>query len=466
MVESLELWLTENNWKTRFFKRDPTLWKGDTEEIEKRLGWIDAPEKSIKFLERGVDSSLEEIAEKSDNVILIGIGGSSLGAELLSNVLGVSKKLYVLDTTIPTKVHYVLRRVTDRSYLIVASKSGKTIETLTLFKIFSQKIPANRVIGISDKGSYLDTLEKNGKISKVYHAPENVGGRFSIATYFGWLASYLLGSKVDQIKEFLNGCIGALEEFKSGQNTTPIQIALFLNKSHQEGNYFLAKGFKPFCLWIEQLVAESLGKDGKGVLPIYDYVSQDFPNVWWFKNTDNNASSTPYSSVITPYDLGYSSYNWMLGVTIFASYIDINPFNQPDVELSKAKTRELLETYSKDGKFPAVSIDTFNLGNVKGSYVSILNFSTNERFAIDIAKELSRTVPYPIAISKGPNYLHSTGQFHKGGPEGGTFIFYYSTPFTIGIPGMPYDLATLAKAQMLGDILTLKQIKSKYVCTI
>jgi transaldolase/glucose-6-phosphate isomerase len=407
----------------RIWQRDPSVWTGGDEAHW--LGWLDEPprmrERIHELMEfaAGVDV---------DDVVLLGMGGSSLAQEVMRRLFA-AERFHVLDTTHPTAIRRLEESIeVDRTLFLAASKSGTTLETRSHVDYFGKQ--GGRFAVITDPGSPLAESAED-----VFYGEPTIGGRYSALSVFGILPAIFMGIDVerllDRAEEMREAC--RLQEGNPG-----LELGLQL-----AGTTFLqVEG--DFGLWVEQLVAESTGKQGRGIVPVRiggDAVEVRLPD---------------------PYELGQEFFRWEFGVAVAGSLLGINPFDQPNVQEAKDRTSALLsETRPVPGTGPGPEgdIDALLAQAGPGSYVAILAFIDPAREAelgplIGRAEETGAAV----AIGLGPRYLHSTGQLHKGGPDNGLFIQVVDDlGKELKIPGRPYGFRTLIAAQAAGDFKALEE---------
>jgi transaldolase / glucose-6-phosphate isomerase len=409
----------------RIWARDRTVWTGGDEA--EWLGWLDEP---ARMLER-VDE-LERLPLDFERVVLLGMGGSSLAPEVLRRAFGVDH-FQVLDTTHPNAV----RRVDPESALFVAaSKSGTTIETRSQLEYFAAQ--GGRVAAITDPGTDLDDRDR---FEWVVNGEPTIGGRYSALSPFGVVAAVLMG--IDA-RRFLQRADEMSEACRLAEGNPGLELGVALGQGWLEGrDKVLAAG--DFGLWVEQLLAESTGKEGKGLVPVREGTSGDVQR-HEFRIPD-------------PYELGQEFFRWEFATAVAGSILGINPFDQPDVQAAKDRTNALLARGTDIELEPEGDLDELFAQGRAGDYVTILAFVDPER-----ERELepivagARATGLPVAVGLGPRYLHSTGQLHKGGPNNGLFVqvvddFGEELP----IPGKPYGFRRLISAQAAGDFEALRE---------
>jgi len=413
----------------RIWSRDPSVWTGSDEA--RWLGWLDEP---LRMHER-VHELLERFAHvEFERVCLLGMGGSSLAPEVLKRLFGIDT-FETLDTTHPSAI----RRVeTDGTLFISASKSGSTLETRSHTEYFLERVgKGDRFVAITDPGSELERLASERGFRDTIAGEPSIGGRYSALSPFGIVPGVLMGIDVhrllDRAEEMREAC--RLEVGNPG-----LELGLELGEGPDK---VLVEG--DFGLWVEQLLAESTGKEGKGLVPVR------------YGETDD--VQRPDFRVDDPYEVAQEFFRWEFATAVAGSILGINPFHQPDVQAAKDKTNELLSRGGEPSIDPAGDLDELLAGAREGDYVAILAFVDPAREA-ELAPlvERARATGRPVSVGLGPRYLHSTGQLHKGGPDTGLFVQVVDDlGEELPIPGKPFGFRTLIAAQAAGDFEALKE---------
>jgi transaldolase/glucose-6-phosphate isomerase len=405
----------------RIWERDPSVWTGSDEAHW--LGWLDEPARMRERVH-----VLQEFGAglDVDDVVLLGMGGSSLAPEVMRRTFG-AERFHVLDTTHPSAVRRLEASIdVGRALFLASSKSGTTIETRSHLDYFRGR--GGRIAVVTDPGSPLAELSED-----VFYGEPTIGGRYSGLSVFGILPAVLMGIDalrlLDRAEEMREAC--RLEEGNPG-----LELGLELARTP----YLRVSG--DFGLWVEQLVAESTGKNGKGIVPVQiggEELEVRLPD---------------------PYELGQEFFRWEFATAVAGSVLGVNPFDQPNVQEAKDRTNTLLsETrpVSDTGR-PEGDVDAL-LAQVKaGDYIAVLAFIDPER-EDELAPlvERARQTGAAVATGLGPRYLHSTGQLHKGGPDTGLFIQVVDDlGEELPIPGRPYGFRTLIAAQAAGDFQALR----------
>ena len=481
--------LSDNSVAARLAEKDPTLWGKDAEpEAEVRLGWVDTFRRSRDLLPRV--AQLRQELDGLDHVVLAGMGGSSLAPEVIARTLGI--RLTILDTTDPHQVRAALTDRLDRTVVVLSSKSGSTVETDSHRRAYWQAFvdagvvePGKRFVVVTDPGSPLEKIARDDGMHLVLADPD-VGGRYSALTAFGIVPAALAGVKVSELldqAEELSPTIG------DDEGTNPaLALGAALGAAAKGGREKLAladdgTGITGLGDWIEQLVAESTGKDGKGILPVV----VETPTAPGATGGDvltvtvggalppaemPGRGVEPHVSVNGP--LGAHFLVWEAATALAGRLLGVNPFDQPNVTESKDNTQQILTnglpaqtpTFS-DGAVegyggPASTVEeslAWLLGEIdERGYLAVLAFL--DRFGDapleQIRARLAKASGRPVTFGWGPRYLHSTGQYHKGGPQVGSFLQVTGTVTDdLAVPGRPYTFGELQAAQAGGDRLAL-----------
>lgn len=486
----------------RIWRRDHTVWKPEPDEITNRLGWLtitDRMKRQVAALGRFAAGVREEGFR---HVVLLGMGGSSLGPEVLSSVFGSAEghpKLIVLDSTVPSWVRSVASEVDpSRTLFLVSSKSGSTVESNTLYSHFWSLVndvaagdhAGRNFAAITDPGTRLEKLARERSFRHAFLNPPEIGGRYSVLSYFGLVPAALIGLDLNTLLERADRMRGQCASNVSAVENSGAWLGTFISVLAPRGRdkltFVTSPSIASFGLWAEQLVAESLGKEGRGVVPVadepqlpLDSFGDDRLFVYLRLEEDDNsevdAAVRRIGSSGQPvvrldlrdrYDIGAEFYRWEFAVAITAANWATNPFDQPDVQRAKDMTETVLREFQSSGRRPRVeaagSIKSLLAGASPGTYLAI-NAYLNQTPAVDHAasvlrREISRRYGIVTTFGYGPRYLHSTGQLHKGGPSTGLFLQISSDRYEdLSIPGYPYTFGTLADAQALGDIRALRQ---------
>lgn len=516
----------------RIWNKDFTVWSDKPDEISNRLGWLDCIETtSIHFDD--IKNFVEELRKENfTNVLLLGMGGSSLAPEVLSLSFGTKEKylnLQILDSTHPDLILEVDKLIDYNSTLfLVSTKSGGTVETFSLMKYFYNRVVSIKgkenagkyFSAITDPGSGLESIAKELNFRKIFLNDPNIGGRYSALSLFGVVPAALIG--ID-LNKFFDRVKRVVEENKSSAAANKIDDSTCLgvvmgalaNVGRDKLTLILSKDFESFGSWIEQLVAESIGKDGKGVLPVDgekllepNYYSNDRVFVSISLSNDSSFqkeidllknSSHPVISIQLDdvYDLAGEFFRWEMATAVCGHIVGVQPFDQPNVESAKIQARQMLKEYNESGALPSEIpvfsnrefdiysdfkddspekiVEKFLSNYEKGkSYISIQAYLQKNEEINSLLEELRYRIQTKlfsaVTIGYGPRFLHSTGQLHKGDEGKGLFIQITDTPLNdAAIPDNPGEenssitFGILIQAQAMGDRQALLNNKRKVI---
>ena len=424
----------------RIWARDPTVWTGHDEA--KWLGWLDEPLRipdSIEFVEGAVD--------RFNEVVLLGMGGSSLAPEVFRRTFRV-ESFHVLDTTHPAAI----RRLTgaldlERTLFIASSKSGTTLETRSHLDYFWNKSGkrGEQFVAITDPGSELEKLARERGFLAVVSGEPTIGGRYSALSPFGIVPAALMGVELSLLRERTQEMVEACR----GASNPGLELGIAFGENWRQGRDKVCINPNPggFGFWAEQLLAESTGKDGKGLVPAPE-------------ESLNGPDRQPGEVLIDdPYGLGAEFYRWEFATAVAGSILEINPFDQPNVQAAKDKTNEVLATKGEPDVETRGSFEDLLAQVREGDYVCFQAFIDPVRQAeLDPSIERARReTGCVVTRGLGPRYLHSTGQLHKGGPNTGLFVQVVDDPGDeLKIPGKPFGFRRLVRAQAAGDYASLQ----------
>lgn len=508
----------------RIFAKDPFVWKSDEAEvkaIKNRLGWLNID----NFINR-IDEIKEFVKEirnaKFNSVVLLGMGGSSLCPEVATETFGSKKgypKLLMLDNTDPAAVKNVESQIDfEKTLFIVSSKSGTTTETMSfghyffnLLKETGNNNPGSQFIAITDEGTPLQTEAREKNFRRVFTNPDDYGGRYSALSYFGLVPMALIGIDIKEILYNAHQMEISCGPFIPSESNPAVSLGIFLGMNNRFGRdkntFILSDSIKAFGFWVEQLIAESTGKEGNGILPVEGedpgipgVYSNDRTFVYLHSGNRNSKEERKLNALqkaghpVVKIDLknklalGAEFFRWELATAAAGKIINVNPFNEPNVAESKKNSRDLLSQWKEKGNFgdenPVIKqndisiflkFDADRVPNVKSltgfinsftklvkppDYIALLAYflQTPQRNKLlqQIRMKLRNNLKVATTVGFGPRYMHSTGQLHKGGPNHGVFImFTYDPEFDLPIPGEEYSFAVLQKAQALGDFRSL-----------
>jgi transaldolase/glucose-6-phosphate isomerase len=502
----------------RLWSHDPTLWTNDKvgqEEVRNRLGWLDLPDRSRAALKDIRDFVFQVRKEGLNHFLLLGMGGSSLAPEVLSHCFPSSLHkgiiFSILDTTDPGQILATESEFPpDKTLYLVSSKSGGTAEINALFNYFWERSghAGNHFVAITDPGTTLEALANARGYRKIFYTDPTVGGRYSALTHFGLVPAALMGIDLDHLLDRAGWMMNQCTADVSGARNPGLVLGAILGQFALGGKdklTFLAdESVSHLGAWLEQLVAESSGKQGKGMLPVvgeqvtgilsntikkleffssdrlYIYLRREGKLDEHVKSLQDAGHPALVFNISDAYDLGAEFYRWEIATAFACSILRVNAFNQPDVQDSKDRTKAKILAYSqskrldqgsplweKDGilAFSTLQMAETSLGKIleafltvarKGDYVAINAYLPRNSDMTSALAELrlgirSRT-GCATTIGFGPRFLHSTGQLHKGGLDSGLFLQITAEPVKdLDIPGMEMSFATLERAQAMGD---------------
>jgi len=429
----------------RIWERDPTVWTGHDEA--QWVGWLDEP---LRMRERVAELTefAAGVAQDADDVVLLGMGGSSLAPEVLRRAFE-DDRFHVLDTTHPAAI----RRLADgldlgRTLFVAASKSGTTLETRSHLDFFWERTGKRgaQFAAITDPGSPLEQVAKERNFRAVFSGEPTIGGRYSALSAFGLVPAALMGVDLhrllDRAEAMLNACHIA-------DDNPGLTLGVALGHAWEQGRDKVLIRPNPygFGLWVEQLLAESTGKEGKGLVPAPD-------------ETADGADRQLHEVLLDePHDLGSEFYRWEFATAVAGAILGINPFDQPNVQEAKDRTRELLASGKNPANEPESSVEELLAQARPGDYVAIQAFvapAAEESLQPLVVR--ARETGCVVTLGLGPRYLHSTGQLHKGGAPIGCFLqIVDDTGEELSIPGQKFGFGRLIRAQAAGDYAALKE---------
>ena len=487
----------------RIWDKDATLWKKEPaahKEIRARLGWLTAPSLTRRVLPE-ILRFTEGVREAGfRHVVLLGMGGSSLAPEVIRSVWGPREgypELWVLDSTDPARVKDVEAALElEHTLFIVSSKSGGTIELLSLFKYFHDRVRATRpdkagdqFIAITDPGTPLEALARQHNFRHVFFAPEDVGGRFSALTVFGIVPAALTGADVQALlgsaEAMAEACSPNVETQDNAAAALGIGMAVLAEEGRDKLTILAPPALEAFGDWAEQLVAESTGKEGSGIVPVVreavgapaSYGADRFFVALVPEWARDEAFETALDALAkaghpvlrfhlrAPADLGGEFFRWEMATAVASALLKINAFDQPDVQAAKDSTKEILKRFEATGrvelKDSSITMEAFWENAEEGDYVAVLAFLPDRpalRAALAaLREEIRRHTRLAVTTGLGPRYLHSTGQLHKGGPNKAVFLLVTAPPDgDLPVPGEKYTFGQLETAQAMGDFEALE----------
>ncbi len=433
---------TQQELVERIWARDATVWTGADED--KWLGWLDEP----KRMQERVGEIVEFAAQartKFETFVLLGMGGSSLAPEVLKRTFG-ARQFHVLDTTHPAMIRHAERSLDlSKTMFIVSSKSGGTLETLSHFEYFWAKVgEGEQFIAITDPGSSLEQLANTRNV-RVFAGEPTIGGRYSALSSFGIVPAALMGIDVDRVLANAE----RMAEACRGDANPGLQLGLQLGERWREGRdkVCITETEGRFGLWAEQLIAESTGKEGRGLVP----APGESP-----EGPDRQAAEVDLGDAS---EIGAEFFRWEFAVAIAGAILQINPFDQPNVQAAKDKTKEVLASGEDPRLEPDGSLDELLARAEPPNYVAIQAFIDPMREQeLQPLIERGHETGCVVTHGLGPRYLHSTGQLHKGGPPTGLFVQVVDeTGEEIPIPGEDFGFGRLIRAQAEGDYRSLQE---------
>lgn len=464
----------------RIWARDHTVWQPHPAECADRLGWLTVPHAMFGRMPAFAALRDELVTSGIDTLLLLGMGGSSLAPEVMTRAFGPvpgSLRFELLDSTDPRQLASTLASINlDRTVIAVSSKSGTTIETRSHFAFFRERLPdPRRYIVITDPGTPLEREAEQHGIARLFLNPPDLGGRFSALSNFGLLPAALCGVDVPALLGRVGPMMQACREPHPSANPGAWLGAVIAEAAlagRDKLTLFFPEQVEALGHWIEQLVAESTGKRGRGILPV-EAERIGPPSVYGEDRLfvaygplegleDLEAAGHPVVRLpaIGPVDLGAEFFRWEFATAVAGHILGINPFDQPNVEEAKQLTRRVLAGEPIDDTGTANPSEVLRSIS-PGDYLAILAYLPHDRATtarLEQARHSFRS-RYRVAttVGFGPRYLHSTGQLHKGGPPTGVFLLV-EDPAAIDfpVPGEQYTFAALEAAQARGDVAALK----------
>jgi len=431
----------------RIWGRDASLWTGGSEA--QWLGWLDEPTRMVEDVAL-LEEFAADVSDRIDAVVLLGMGGSSLAPEVIRRTFAVDA-FHVLDSTHPQAIRDLEARIdVQRTLFVSSSKSGSTLETRSQTDYFWSLHPDGAYFAaVTDPGSELEQLAAERGFAATFAGVPSIGGRYSALSAFGMVPAALMGVDVERLllrtSEMVEAC-----RFEDGN--PGLELGRSLGENWREGRDKVLINPTPggFGLWVEQLLAESTGKQGKGLIPC--------PG-----ETEPGPDRQPQEvRAGDPYELGQEFFRWEFATAVAGSILGIDPFDQPDVQAAKDKTNAILASGEEPSVDPVGSADELFAGANAGDYVAILGFvsptAENELRLSVLADRARAATGCVVTHGFGPRYQHSTGQLHKGGPNTGNFLQVVdSTGEEIPIPNREFGFGKLIRAQAMGDFESLSE---------
>lgn len=504
-IEAALYELRSNRIVERIWQKDHSVWSTRFAEISDRLGWLDVSDKMRQQVGALTGFADELRAARFRHVVLLGMGGSSLCPEVLRRTFPSRRghpELIVLDSTVPAWIRRVRRHIDpSRTLFLVSSKSGGTIEVLSFFRYFWEQVEKKKggqagenFVAITDPDTRLDALATQNGFRRTFRNPPDIGGRYSALSYFGLVPAASMGIDVLALLDAAQAMTRACQTDAQANPAAWLGAALgaLAKLGRDKVSLVASPAIASFGLWAEQLIAESTGKDGRGIVPIAleplapaaEYSADRLFVVLRLAGDTNRALDRHVSALKNAgqpvmtialnnrYDLGAEFFRWEMATAIAGHLLGIHPFNQPDVQESKDNTQHVLDRHKASGTLskPDVSpytpeaahLDDFLRNAREGDYVALMAY-LNETPAIAKALTQLRSAilaryRLPNTLGYGPRYLHSTGQLHKGGANNGVFIQLTSRASRdLRIPGELFSFGALASAQADGDLAALRK---------
>ena len=511
----------------RIWQKDHTVWSDSPEEISNRLGWLESHNISREALAE-IKSFADQIMDQGyTSALLMGMGGSSMAPEVFSIIFGSVKNnfdLHVIDTTNPDAIFEKEKMLDlEKTLFIVSTKSGGTVETISLMKYFYNRLSelvgdknaGKNFIAITDPGSGLEKMARKLNFKKIFLNDPDIGGRYSALSYFGLVPAALVGVKLDKVidkaKELAKKAKTSsnLPEDKNNPAWLGSVLGMLGKSGHDKITFIFPPSIEPYGAWVEQLIAESTGKRGTGLLPVTgepllhpENYSDDRVFIFYQINEDKNYEEKANKLIeaghplITikltdQYDLGAEFFRWMMATAVAGWSLKINPFDQPNVESAKVLARQMVEEYKTRGSLPPASPDLSTAGievycghkaetisqvwkqfsnninkrdaeNKSRNYIAIQAYlkpdPATDRALQALQGKLQEVYKVAVTVGYGPRFLHSTGQLHKGDSGNGLFVQLTADPITdLQIPDEPggtsssISFGILIAAQALGD---------------
>jgi len=512
--------MSAERYVARIWEKDASLWTsepGPQEKIENRLGWLRLPERCLARVGELAQFADGIRQEGFEHIVLLGMGGSCLGAWALARIVEARAgylSLEVLDSTVPAEVLRVTESINpELTLFVVASKSGATTEVLSFFEYFYGQVrqikgerAGENFVVITDQGSTLAGIADRRGLRATFENWPDVGGRFSVLSYFGMLPAALAGLPIAQILEGGQVMAAAGGPLVPPEQNPGLRLGALLGACYRLGRdkitLLTPAELEGFADWVEQLLAESTGKQGEGLIPVVrepvgepEVYGNDrlFVHIHLPGDEQFGALISELTAVGHPVidielsevnSIGQEMYRWELATAAVGALMGINPFDEPNVQESKDRTRQVLAEYAQAGQLPQFTADVVEeplrfygapgadsaakalrqlFGQAElGDYVAIMAYlpgtAHTKQILEAIRGQIRDALIVPATLGYGPRFLHSTGQLHKGGPNTGLLIqLVAEDDLAVPIPEKEYDFATLKDAQALGDFAVLQQ---------
>ena len=507
--------LDAENVPTRLSSHDHTLWSNDPTEIADRLAWLTLPTDIQSQINPLADFAANVRADGYRHVVLLGMGGSSLGPEVIRQVIappfnGAYPNMLTLDSTVPAWVSATTAAINPaRTLFIISSKSGTTTEPLVFYAYFRELVkssmpnrhPGDNFVAVTDPGTPLERLARSEQFRHAFINDPNIGGRYSVLSLFGLVPAALMGVKshrlIARALSMQQHCTPAIPTADNPGAWLGTVIGALAKHGRDKLTLVASEQISAFGLWVEQLLAESAGKNGTGIIPVAaeplgrpnQYGSDRlFVQLRLADDDSDEAGASDRAmaelnqaghpvvrlELSDTYDLGAEFYRWEYATAIAGHILGIHPFDQPDVQGAKDRTVSVLDRYQGDGQLPVLKTD--NVASLSrllassnpGDYLAVMAYLPDAPGIADAIYRLRQRAmeQYGIATTAGygPRFLHSTGQLHKGGPNTGIFLqLTQEHAADIEVPGWPFSFGILADAQALGDLQALRELHRRIV---
>ncbi len=495
--------LSERDAVARIWARDHTLWSEDPTEIADRLGWLDVASTMLAEVDGLAEFARDARDDGVAHVVLLGMGGSSLAPETLRQCFGPQDgwpELITLDSTIPAQVRFVADSIDPaRTLFVVSSKSGATIEPNALYRFFRRLVAdavghenaGRRFVAVTDPDTALDDTARAEGFRRVFRNPPDIGGRYSALSFFGLVPAALAGYDTRALLEggvaMQAACAPQIETSANPGAWLGAAVGALAQSGRDKLTILTSPTLSAFGLWAEQLVAESLGKDGVGIVPVVgeppasvESYGDDRQFVYLKLSGDYSdvdglcgrlvAAGHPLiryeiDSLTGPDGLGAEFYRWEFAIAVAGAIMGVNPFDQPNVQQAKDLARQAVDRFESDGSVPAItphgSLPHLVESAEPGDYLAILAYIPQTDETDEALTELRAALlsdhRIVSTLGYGPRYLHSTGQLHKGGANN-VIALALTAPHDADadIPGERFDFGTLADAQAYSDVEALR----------
>ena len=495
----------------RIWRKDHTVWKPEPKEIANRLAWLTVADEVAGQADE-ITAFAREVRDAGMRfVVLAGMGGSSLGPEVLRRTFGSSDgypELIVLEAgacIVPAHAEQLNDSIEPLDTLfLISSKSGDTIEPLSLLDYFYEMVEslagagqgAANFVAITDPGSSLASMAQRAGFSRVFLNPSDIGGRYSVLSGFGIVPAALMGIDIvtllGRAQRMAGDCASRVPVHDNRGAWLGAYLATLALRGRDKLTLVTSPVLDSFGLWVEQLLAESTGKDGRGIVPVVGeplmapefYGDDRFFVYLRLDDDDNRASDAAVERLEAAgqpvlqfhlsdrLDLGGEFFRWEFATAVAAAVFGVNPFDQPNVQQAKDATSRVLDGYVESGQLPAAettgSLDNLLAGAKSGDYLAIMAYvcespELDEAFA-GLRQRVIERHRIATTLGYGPRFLHSTGQLHKGGPDSGLFLQISAGHCDdLPVPDKPYGLSTVADAQIIGDLRALQELGRRVV---